>query len=136
MVNQLASEGFEAIIGCRVAFNTARALGIDAVFLKSEPVSIRTALQEALRILDAKEREKLQAAQLAAIIDNIDEAVIAVTPEHRISFFNRQAKRICSSSPASPPDFTRALSVFESDEKEQITTINGNSCLLYTSRCV
>ena len=129
MVNQLASEGFEAIIGCRVAFNTARALGIDAVFLKSEPVSIRTALQEALRILDAKEREKLQAAQLAAIIDNIDEAVIAVTPEHRISFFNRQAKRICSSSPASPPDFTRALSVFESDEKEQITTINGNSVI-------
>lgn len=129
MVKQLVGEGYEAIIGCRVAFNTARNLGIEAVFLKSEPVSIRTALQEAMRILDAKEREKLQAAQLAAIIDNIDEAVIAITPDHRISFFNRHAKRICSSGPATQPDFDRVLSVFESGEKEQITTINGNSVI-------
>jgi transcriptional regulator with PAS, ATPase and Fis domain len=128
-VRQLASEGYEAIIGCRVAFATARDLGIAAVFLESGPVSIRSALQEAMRIVDAKQREKLQAAQLAAIIDNIDEAVIAVTPDHQVSFFNRHARRICSISPASPPNFKEALAVFDSGGKEQITTINGNSVI-------
>ena len=128
-IRQLVAEGFEAIIGCRVAFRTARDLGIEAVFLESGPVSIRTALQEAMRILKAKEREQLQAAQLAAIIDNIDEAVIAVTPDHQVSFFNRHARRLCSISPASQPDFKRALAVFDSGEKEQITTINGNSVI-------
>ncbi len=128
-IRELAAEGYEAIIGCRVAFATARELGIEAVFIESGPVSIRTALQEAMRILAAKEREKLQAAQLAAIIDNIDEAVIAVTPEHEVSFYNRHARRICAISPASPPDFRHALAVFDAGEKEQITTINGNSVI-------
>ncbi len=128
-VRQLVSEGFEAIIGCRMAFKTARELGVEAVFLESGPVSIRAALQEAMRILEAKEREKLQGAQLAAIIDNIDEAVIAVTPDNKVSFFNRHARRLCAIGPASPPDFRPALSVFDSGEKEKITTINGNSVI-------
>ena len=128
-IRQLVAEGYEAIIGCRVAFRTARDLGVEAVFLEGGPVSIRTALQEAMRLLKAKEREQLQAAQLAAIIDNIDEAVIAVTPEHEVSFFNRHARRLCAISPASQPDFKHALAVFESGEKEQITTINGNSVI-------
>ena len=128
-IRQLVAEGYEAIIGCRVAFRTARDLGVEAVFLEGGPVSIRTALQEAMRLLKAKEREQLQAAQLAAIIDNIDEAVIAVTPEHEVSFFNRHARRLCAISPASPPDFKHALAVFDSGEKEQITTINGNSVI-------
>ena len=82
-----------------------------------------------MRILDAKKREKLQAAQLAAIIDNIDEAVIAVTPKQEVSFFNRHARRICSPSPGGTPDFARALSVLDSGEKEQVTAINGNNVI-------
>ena len=128
-VRQLVSEGFEAIIGCRVAFKTAGELGVEAVFLESGKTSIRTALQEAMRILEAKRREKLQAAQLAAIIDNIDEAVIAVSPSKEVSFFNRHARRICSISPASPPDFKPAIAIVEAGDKEQVTTINGNSVI-------
>jgi len=128
-VRKLVSEGFEAIIGCRVAFKTASELGVEAVFLESGKISIRTALQEAMRILEAKKREKLQAAQLGAIIDNIDEAVIAITPGHEVSFFNRHARRICSISPASTPDFKQAIAIFASGEKEQVTTINGNSVI-------
>ena len=128
-VKRLAREGVEAIIGCRVAFRTARELNMEAIFLDSGPVSIKTALQEAMRILQAMQREKLQAAQLGAIIDNIDEAVIAVTPEHKVSFFNRHARRICSISPGAPPDFDSALAVFAAGEKEKITTINGNSVI-------
>ena len=129
MVRQLVREGFEAIIGCRVAFETARSLGVRAIFLENGRTSIRAALEEALRILDAKKREKLQAAQLAAIIDNIDEAVIAVTPKQEVSFFNRHARRICSPSPGGTPDFARALSVLDSGEKEQVTAINGNNVI-------
>ena len=128
-VRQLVEDGFEAIIGCRLAFKTARDLGVEAVFLESGPVPIKAALQEAIGILTAKDRERLQAAQLSAIIDNIDEAVVALTPEHEVSFFNRHARRICSISPAAPPDFKQVLSVFDSGEKEQITTINGNSVI-------
>jgi PAS domain-containing protein len=98
MVRQLIAEGYQAIIGCRVAYKTACELGVAAVFLESGPVSIRAALKEAMRLLEAKKREKIQAAQLTAIIDDIDEAVIAVSPDDKVSFFNRHARRICSIS--------------------------------------
>ena len=128
-VQQLVAEGFEAIIGCRVAYNCARSKGIEAVVLESGPIPIRSALREALRILDAKKLEKLQSAQLRAIIDNIDEAVIAVTPTQDISFYNRHAKRIFSTKPSAPPDFSHAIDVINSRDKEQITSINGNSVI-------
>ena len=128
-VRQLIGEGFEAIIGCRVAYATAHQLGVEAIFLESGRTSIKAALLEAMRIIRAKEREKLQAAQLAAIIDNIDEAVIAFSPEHEVSFFNRHARRLCAVSPASPPDFEHALSILDSGEKEQLTAINGNNVI-------
>jgi len=128
-VHQLVKEGFEAIIGCRVAYNTARSEGIEAVVLDSGPIPIRSALREALRILDAKKLEKLQSAQLRAIIDNIDEAVIAVTPTQDVSFYNRHAKRIFSAKPSSLPDFSCVLDVINSRDKEHITTINGNSVI-------
>jgi len=128
-VRKFVTDGVEAIIGCRVAFETARERGITAIFLQSGPVSIKKALEEAISILQAKERERLQAAQLAAIIDNIDEAVIAVTPDNKVSFFNRHARRMCAASPLSEPDFREALSVFATTDREQITTINGNSVI-------
>ncbi|WP_319243493.1 sigma 54-interacting transcriptional regulator [uncultured Propionivibrio sp.] len=129
MVRQMVEEGFEAIIGCRVAYETARALGVRAIFLENGRTSIRSALEEALRILEAKKREKLQAAQLTAIIDNIDEAVIAVTPAREVSFFNRHARRLFAPKPGMAPDFTRLLSVLDTGEKEQVTSVNGNSVI-------
>ena len=129
MVRQMAAEGFQAILGCRVAFVTARELGLEAVFLESGATSLRAALREAARILQAKEHEKLQGAQLAAIIDNIDEAVIAFTPRHEVSFFNRHASRLCTTNQASTPDFGNVHSILNSGEKERITSINGNNVI-------
>lgn len=131
-VGELVHLGFEAIIGCRSAFGAACELGVAAVFLESGHTSIRAAFQEAMRIIRAKEREKLQAAQLAAIIDNIDEAVIAFTPKHEVSFYNRHAKRLCAVSPAGSPDFRHALSVLDAAEKEQVASINGNNVIART----
>ncbi len=128
-VAQLVGEGYEAIVGCRVAHTVAVELGVEAVFLESGRTSIKAAFQEALRIIHAKEREKLQAAQLAAIIDNIDEAVIAFTPDNEVSFFNRHARRLCAAGPASPPDFRRVLEVLDAGDKEQVTSINGSSVI-------
>jgi transcriptional regulator with PAS, ATPase and Fis domain len=128
-IKKLVDSGFEAIIGGRVACATAREFGVEAVFLESGRTSIKAALQEALRIIRAKEKEKLQAAQLAAIIDNVDEAVIAFTPEREVNFFNRHASRLCAINSASPPDFRHVLSILDSGNREQITSINGNNVI-------
>ena len=125
-VRQMVESGYDAIIGCKVAYITACELGVRAVVLESGPIPIRAAFCEAQRILEAKREEKLKSAQMAAIMENIDEAVIAVTPEHEVSFFNRNARRLFPVNAAGTPDFSRALAVMSSGDKEQLTTINGN----------
>jgi transcriptional regulator with PAS, ATPase and Fis domain len=87
-------DGIEAIIGCRQAYQTALSRGVAALFLESGAISIRMALEEALRLIRAKEHEKLQAAQLRAIIDNVDEGILAIDHDRRVRFHNRAAARI------------------------------------------
>ncbi len=128
-VQQLVREGFQGIIGCRAAYNTACELGVEAIFLESGEISLRNALCEARRILAAKAQEKLQAAQLAAIIDNIDEAVVTFTQEQQVGFFNRHARRLCQVSSLETVDFKPLLAVFPPGEKELVTSINGHNVI-------
>lgn len=127
-VKQLHQAGIEAVIGCRAAFETAKRCGVVAEFLDSSAVSIRKAIEEARRIVQAIERDKLQAAQLRTIIDNIEEGVIAVTDSEELSFYNNAARRICV-----PPgeslslDTVRELLRYRNQEK--IVTINGNNII-------
>ena len=128
-VKSLAGEGFTAFIGCRAAYATAQKLGIEAAFIESGRTSIKTALNEATRILQAKNREKLQAAQLTAIIDNIDEAVIAYAPERQVNFFNRHAARLCTTPPSKQPNFSDVHALLDTGDREQIASVCGNHVL-------
>lgn len=124
-VLRLNEQKVEAIIGCRMAYETAKECGLVAELLDSSAVSVRKALEEAVRILKAKEREKLQTAQLMAIIDNIEEGVIAVTDDKQVSFYNNPAKRICTEH-NKQLNFGHIADLLKYRNQEKITTINGN----------
>ncbi len=127
-VLQFSEQKIEAVIGCRMAYETARGCGLVAELLDSSAVSIRKALEEAVRIVKAKESEKLQAAQLMAIIDNIEEGVIAVTGDKKVSFYNNLAKRICT-EPNKKLTFSHIGDLLNYRNQEKIVSINGNSVL-------
>lgn len=130
-ITSLREQGIQAIIGCRYAYEVARQCAMTAVFLESSPLSIRKALNEAIRILHAKARERLQAAQLRAIIDNIEEGVIAVEDDGTVSFSNRSAQKVFADIHGKP-DFSTAVSLLREGrntrtETEKITTVNDHS---------
>ncbi|MGC3963466.1 MAG: sigma 54-interacting transcriptional regulator [Rhodocyclaceae bacterium] len=93
-IAELRAEGIEAVIGCRQAYRFALESNIAAVFLESNAISIRTALEEALRLIRAKRHEKLQAVQLGAIIDNVGEGILAIDNGKQVRFHNSAARRI------------------------------------------
>lgn len=128
MVQQLHRLGVEAVIGCRAAYETAKRCGVVAEFLDSSAISIRKAIEEAQRIVQAIERDKLQTAQLKAIINNIEEGVIAVTDSEEVSFYNNTARRICALAgehlAISP---IRELLRYRNQEK--IISLNGNNVI-------
>lgn len=128
IVVEMYNQGLQAVIGCRAAYETAKGCGLVAEFLDSSAVSIRKAIEEALRIVEATERDKLQAAQLKAIIDNIEEGVIAVTDDETVSFYNNTARRICSPSGERFPD-ERIRELLRHRNQEKIVSINGTNVI-------
>lgn len=127
-VEQLHRLGIEAIIGCRAAYETAKRCGLVAEFLESSAISIKKAIEEASRIVQAIERDQLQTAQLKAIIDNIEEGVIAVTDDEQVNFYNNTARRICvPTGQEFNVEHIRELLSYPNQEK--VVAINGNNVI-------
>ncbi|MDF2499691.1 MAG: norR 23 [Anaerosporomusa subterranea] len=127
-VRFLHRQGIEAVIGCRAAYETAKCCGIVAEFLESSAVSIKKAMEEALRIVEATERDKLQTAQLKAIIDNIEEGVIAVDDSGEVRFYNHAARRICAPT-GKGLSGEQISELLRYRNQEKIIPINGTSVI-------
>lgn len=128
VVLALFRQGIEAVIGCRAAYETAKGCGMVAEILESSAVSIRRAIEEAIRIVRAKEKEKLQTAQLKTIIDNIEEGVIAVTGAHQLSFYNHAARKICGVREGELT-YQAIQDLLRYRNQEKIVTLNGNNVI-------
>ncbi len=126
----LHKQGIEAIIGCRQAYRVAVQCGVYAIFLESSDISIRKALEEAVRLIRAKEREKFQAVQLTAIINNIEEGIVAIDNDKRVSFHNSPAQKIFAGNKGRP-DFSPVMELLGGVKGEQIVSVNGNSFLAH-----
>lgn len=126
-VNELVQRGFEAFIGCRMSCEAAQSHGMPTIFLDNGDFSIRTALQEARRIQQAREREKLQAAQLKAIIDNIEEGVVAISRENHVVFLNEPARRLCGENLS--VDCQALTAPFKHRSGEQVIAVNGQQII-------
>ena len=127
-VERLHRLGIEAIIGCRAAYETAKRCGLVAEFLESSAISIKKAIEEALRIVQAIERDQLQTAQLKAIIDNIEEGVIAVTDNEQVNLYNNTARRICVPT-GQEFDFEHIRELLRYPNQEKVVAINGNNVI-------
>lgn len=124
----LVDQRVEAVIGCRMAYETAQECGVVAELLESSAVSIKKGIAEAVRILQAKETEKIQNAQLKAIIDNVEEGVIALANDNSISLCNHAARRVCLEAD-DEKIAQHVKGLLDCGEQEQVITINGHSVL-------
>lgn len=124
----LHQRGIDAIVGCRLGYEYACKQGIYAERLATSSISIRNALQEAVRLLKAKEVERLQSAQLMAIINNIEEGVIAVDHNKRVNFFNNIARKLVAGE-AGELGSAVVSELLYYGAQERIATINGSSLL-------
>ena len=127
-VRLLCQEGVDALIGCRVATDTARSLGLPAAFLESSEVSLTRAIDEAVKIVRAKEIDRLRWAQLDAIINNIEEGVLAVSGDNQISFFNQRAAGILAPD-KEPIRYEAVKELMQHHKGERIITYKNEKLL-------
>ncbi len=124
-IEELNKQGIEAVVGDKMAIEFARKYNMKTKLLDSGEVAIEMAIKEALNIIRAKEQERLRAAQLNAIIDNIEEGIVAVTGDGRISFYNNIAKKVFTGK-NNVINFDEVYSLLKYNNEEKILDVNNN----------
>ncbi|MDR3573873.1 MAG: sigma 54-interacting transcriptional regulator [Anaerolineaceae bacterium] len=93
-VRELVKEGIEAIVGDVYSTREAVKNGIHGQLLESGQESLLYALNDARRALEATKREKAKIQEMEAILNVIDEAVLAINSQGLVTLFNTAAERI------------------------------------------
>ena len=118
----------DGIAGCRYAVHVAEEAKIPSAYVDTSEKSIEKAIDDALKILDAKRKESLQLERLEAVIGNIDEGIVVLDEQERPAFFNEEANVLFGGS--LPGDFTAVMDAEIKDYAgERLVTIHGRKAL-------
>ncbi len=92
-VAELATHGYEVVVGPGPACEVAEAAGLKSVLLYSFECVCET-IERAIEMAQVVRAERERREQLASVIDHVDEAVVAVDASERIAFVNPGAERL------------------------------------------
>ena len=98
-VAELATHGYEVVVGPGPACEVAEAAGLKSVLLYSFECVCET-IERAIEMAQVVRAERERREQLASVIDHVDEAVVAVDASERIAFVNPGAERLLGVSGA------------------------------------
>lgn len=97
-VLQAVSEGADVVVGGGVYCEIAQKHSIPAVFIENGKESVLQAVEEALRIQNAIESEKIKRRLFEAVLDNVHDGIITVDCNQRITSINLKAQQIFNMS--------------------------------------
>lgn len=118
----------DGIAGCRYAVRVAEEVRIPNAYVDTSEKSIEKAIDDALKILDAKRKESLQLERLEAVIENIDEGVVVLDEQDRPAFFNDEANDLFRGSLHT--DFAEVMGTeLKEYAGERLVTIQGRKAL-------
>jgi propionate catabolism operon transcriptional regulator len=95
----LSARGFEVVVGPGPVCDIAQGVGLRAVLLHSRS-SASDAIDRALYLARLTRAERAKRERLAAVLDHIEPAVVAVGMDERIHSANRAVERLLGVSPA------------------------------------
>lgn len=89
-----SGEKIDAVLGGTLAENLALEYNIPTVFLETSSAAIDSSIKEAKRILIATRNEKEKSERFKSILKYIDEGVVSIDRDGKITTFNPAAKKI------------------------------------------
>ncbi len=99
MVLQAARDGADVVVGGGLFCHAAQEYGLPAIFIESGKESILQALEEALRIEQVMEAEKIKRSLFAAVLDYVHDGIITVDCQSKITSINMRAQQLFNISP-------------------------------------
>jgi PAS domain S-box-containing protein len=100
LVFQAIRDGSDVIVGGGLFCQAAQKYGSPSVFIDSGKDAILQAAEEALRLRQVIEAEKIKRSLVTAILDYVHDGIIAVDPHQKVTNINLQAQKLFNVSPA------------------------------------
>jgi PAS domain S-box-containing protein len=87
-------QGADTIIGGVTITSAARAAGLNGIQIQIGEEVLTDAINEALRLIPLKRRERIKTEEMRTIIDSISDGVVAIDKEGQITVFNLAAQNL------------------------------------------
>lgn len=94
LVLQAAQDGADVIVGGGLFCRAAQKHGLPAVFIESGKEAILQAVEEALRIEQVLEAEKIKRSLFSAVLDYVHDGIITVDCDSKITSINLRAQQM------------------------------------------
>jgi transcriptional regulator with PAS, ATPase and Fis domain len=91
-------QGISVVVGGRPAVKFAEEQGMMGFYIKSRPVEVEKAIEEAKKILEALDKEREWGELLKTILDSIQEGVISIDCKGLITHFNGMVIKLLSNA--------------------------------------
>lgn len=94
IVSQYKNKGINTFIGDSNVAKIVDGLDCKGIMITSQKESIQVAIQEARRILRATENEIHRAKHLKAVTDFVQDGIISIDKDNKITLFNHRAEKL------------------------------------------
>lgn len=131
-ISRLKASGFSAVVGGYDASSFSRAYGLTTYCVSTSVFEIRTAITDAINVLDVAERDRRWNELFRTVLDTINEGVIIVDINGKITHMNQRACKLMGNysvgSRIDDPIYLKRLNkVFQSGESiyDELTEDNN-----------
>ncbi|MBP2654624.1 MAG: proprionate catabolism activator, Fis family [Firmicutes bacterium] len=100
MVLEAARDGADVVVGGGLCCQAAQKFGLPSVFIDSGKEAILQAIEEARRIQQAIEAEKIKLSLFTAVLDYVHDGIITVDCQQKITSINMRAQQVFKTSSA------------------------------------
>lgn len=101
-MEQVASEGFQAVVGGRSAIVAAGKMGLKAILIESGREAVAKAIDEAIRLAEIQRNERAKTERMQAIMDYTFEGIISTNGKGVITLANRYAHSVLQKGDPNP----------------------------------
>lgn len=91
-VEELFNQGIDVFIGGKATEDVAKRLGAHSIDILVEPGSIKTALSEAMHLVQLDKEKQKNQSFISAILEATDTGMIAISMDKKINYINKKAK--------------------------------------------
>ncbi len=126
--------GYEGIVGCIEAVETAKLHGVKSSFIYSNFFTIKEAILEALDLEKSMMSKIMALKRLGSLVDNIEEAALIFDDEHKPVFYNEKAVKLLG-KPYHNFWYEKLAPYINSNSSyPRVMEINGHQILLHNRR--